>query len=189
MLGCSTVPAEPCLEYTGDCSLLPTMYSVEKGFTIPDDYTCQQFPAGARRRVCGGPRSAVSALHRLLQPAHTVPAPPPPSHAEDNAFHTFLLGLILAGVAIPFKVVVEELLSQANEPERPENQLSWPLTYKLLMGGQHWHFDESKPGRVTILASRFANEKIKARFSPGPAPCGGRLLLSSLCGRRCPGLA
>lgn len=33
----------------------------------------------------------------------------------ENGLHVFILGLILAAVAVPFKVVIEELLAQGNE--------------------------------------------------------------------------
>lgn len=90
-------------------------------------------------------------------------APLPQFPDEDNGLHSIIVGLILVAVALPFKVIVEEILAQGNEPEFPEQSMSWPLSYRLLLGKQTWHFLESKPTLLTVLFARFAHEKINVR--------------------------
>jgi hypothetical protein len=43
--------------------------------------------------------------------------PAAPFCAENSQRDTLIVGLICCGVALPLKIVVEELLGQGNEPE------------------------------------------------------------------------
>lgn len=134
------------------------MFSATKGFAVPDDYKCRQFPAGAwptrrRRRRCVTPRSDARAMSTRA--------------ADDNMLHTLIVGLILAAVAIPFKMIIGELLAQGSEPDFPERQLSWPILYRLTMGKQRWRFDDTRPGYFKVLLARFAHEKMKIWLTMG----------------------
>lgn len=66
------------------------------------------------------PSSGPPPLPRLRTDSPFAISRPASVLAEDSGLHTFVLGLILVAVAIPFKVIIEELFAQANEPEFPE---------------------------------------------------------------------
>lgn len=70
-----------------------------------------------------------------------------------------IVGLICTAIALPYSLFVEELFSQANEPEFPEKQLAWPAWYNLVFGRrQRWHFAATKPGTLAVLMARFASQ-------------------------------
>lgn len=77
--------------------------------------------------------------------------------------HTIIVGLILVGVALPFKIVVEEIMAQGNEPEFPEYCMSWPLSYRILMGKQTWHFAVRE---IVFFCQSAAAESARARALP-----------------------
>lgn len=64
-----------------------------------------------------------------------------PQFPDDaNPVHMALVGVICTAVALPFSIVVGELLTKSNEPEFPEGQLSWPWYYGVVFGKQRWHY-------------------------------------------------
>lgn len=65
---------------------------------------------------------------------------------DENPLHMALVGFICAAVALPFSIVVDDLLTRSNEPEFPDGQLSWPWYYAVIFGKQRWHFQVRQQG-------------------------------------------
>lgn len=149
---------EPCLGFTGDCSLIPEQF---ESFLPPDQqpFTCTQFPGA---RAVSGLRLSPWCMTLLAAYSSMAAAPPPltvPSFFHirrfsvadpDQPWHSFLVGLIIVGCSIPFAVVARALLEESNAPEAPAQELTWTFLLMPTLGKHRWRFDDKKPGALAV---------------------------------------
>ena len=62
--------------------------------------------------------------------------------------HKLTVALICCAVAIPFTYIIAEAYAKAGEPEFPEQQLTWPLQYRLMRWKERWDWANSRPGKA-----------------------------------------